>query len=527
MLTNDKDHEDSSFRRTFIKAAAAGALGSLAGCTGDGGGEEPTEAAEDGGSSDGGGGGSSYGGGDTETDATSDESTEGGGGGETVTIDFLSATLVENTTTNELFKESMARFEEQKGNVNVKLSGASFGDIKQKLSSSVQAGNPPTIAQSGSLGLDFYSQGRVPSHKPWLDETEDLPDAWHAVNKESANYRGEWWSGGAAAHTVWGLAIRPKLVSQVGVSNPEEEFKTWSGMFDIIQQIDEELDTIAWEETGTPFDLESYWSEARTAHTGGDNPWIRGEYDDPEVIINNGQDSGARTDGMIKNLIQLADEFSSEESPNRPDEDMPSIMLTDRNAIYPHGTQSWTSITAIKEDATFGWQDGEGDFMLLPIPELDSGYGSEVGISELEGFEGEHGGHVSGLEASHTIFDIGDQKKMDLAWDLNYFMQTDDDHLVDIFGRGDAAIPTYQPKVDIVSSTLDVPQPYNMATEMMAEYGPQYMSTGATWDVGGTDQIRWTDINETISEAMAGQHDVETLPQLIRERVLTTLENQN
>lgn len=510
MMHYANEEESSSRRRDFLKATVVGALGTLAGCGGGSGEQEQTETngAED--AADGG------------TEEPSDGGTE-----ETVKIPFLSATFVENTTTRELFKESMRRFEEQQGNVEVDLSGAAFGDIKEKLASSVQGGNPPTIAQAGSLGLEFFEQGKVPSHESWLQETEDLPDEWHAVNKETSNYRGEWWCGGAAAHTVWGLAIRPKLVSQVGVSDPEQEFKNWSGLYDTVQRVDDELDTIAWEETGTVFDLESYWMEARTAHTGGANPWIRGDYTDPEVVINNGKESGSRTDGMIKNCVQLADDFSSPESPNRGDEEMPSLMLSDRSAIYPHGVQSWTAFTAIQEDATFGWQDGSGDFMLLPMPKLDPDYGTTVGISELEGLQGEHGGHVSGLEAAHAIFDVGDQKKMDLAWKLNHYMQTDDEHLVDIFGRGDAAIPTYQPKVDIVSKTLDVPQPYDMATEMMAKYGPQYMSTGATWDVGGTDTIRWNDINETISEALAGQHEIDNLPQIIRERVINTLEEKN
>jgi hypothetical protein len=60
--------------------------------------------------------------------------------------------------------------------------------------------------------------------------------------------------------------------------------------------------------------------------------------------------------------------------------------------------------------------------------------------------------------------------------------------------------------------------------EAAREYGPQYSVTGAAWDLDGTNKLRWTDLNETISQAMAGQHTVEETPGLVRERMLETLE---
>jgi hypothetical protein len=59
------------------------------------------------------------------------------------------------------------------------------------------------------------------------------------------------------------------------------------------------------------------------------------------------------------------------------------------------------------------------------------------------------------------------------------------------------------------------------------EYGAQYNNTGAPWNVWGTDQIRWTDVNETISQAIAGQIDGSNLVSEVTSRVQTTLEEEN
>jgi len=515
MVSDTNSSDGGTSRRDVLEiasgAAAVGALGNLAGCTGDGGGD----------------GGGGDGGGDTETEADGGggdtEAQAGDGGGEEdVTIRFLSAAAAENSAATEAFQNSMGNYESQNEGVTVDLQKASYGDIKSKISSTVGAGNAPALAEAGSAGLGFFLDGEVPDHGPFLEATEGYPDNWTGLNKQVANYRGQWWGGGGCAGSARGVAIRPKLVSQVGVTDPLEEMKTWSQMYDVITRIDEELDTIAWEETGEPVDLESYWGEARTAYTEGDDPWIRGDPTDPEVLM--GEDP--RTDGMVKNCVKLAQEFSSEDSPGRSDEEMGALLMTDKVAIEPHGFQAWTPFTSVKEDATFGWQGGDGDVMLIPLPKVDPDYGSKVGISELEGVEGEHAGHVSALEASQVVFE-NDQQKMDAAWDLHVYTQTDKNHMIPVYGQADPGIPQWQPMFETFRQELDPPQLYTQALDMLDSYGPQYTATGAAWDVQGTDQIRWTDMNETISQAIAGQQGIDELPGIIRDKILTTLEEQN
>lgn len=507
MEINDGGGGDEKSRRDVLElassVAAAGALGSLAGCTG----------------SDGDGGGDGQGGGQGGGTA----SPGGGGGSETITINFLSAGAAENSNATQAFEESMKNFESQQGNVTVDLQKASYGDIKNKLSSTVSAGNAPALAEAGSAGLQFFIDGKVAEHGQWIEGTEGFPDNWTATNKQVADFRGQWWGGGAASGSARGIALRPKLVSQVGVSDPLTEMKTWSGVYDVVTRIDEQLDTIAWEETGKYNDLESYWGEARTTYTDGDDPWIRGDPTDPEVLI--GQEP--KTDGMVKNTVKLAKEFSSDDSASRTDEEMGSLIMTDRVAIEPHGFQAWTPFTAVKDDATFGWNDGDGDVMWIPYPKMDPDYGSAVGISELEGVEGEHGGHVSALEASKVVFKGDDQKKMDMAWDLNVYTQTDETHTIPVYGEADPGIPQWRPMFDTFEQQLDLPQMYTQPLQALGEYGSQYTATGAGWDVKGTDKIRWTDVNKTISAAMAGQHDISELPGMIRDKVLKTLKNQN
>jgi hypothetical protein len=507
----DKDaHGNEKSRREILEltgaAGAAGALGSLAGCLGSSG-------------DDGGGGDNGSGGGDSGGD---NGSGGGGGGSEAITIQFLSAGAAENSTATTAFQKSMKNYEEMRGNVTVDLQKASYGDVKSKLSSTVAAGNSPALAEAGSAGLSFYLDGEVPEHGQWIEATEGYPDQWTTTNKEVANFREEWWGGGAASGSARGVALRPKLVSQVGVSDPLTEMKTWSQMYDVVSRIDEQLDTIAWEETGEPVDLESYWGEARTAYSDGNDPWIRGDPTDPDVLMGN----EPATDGMVKNTVKLAHRFSSDESAGRTDEEMASLLLTDRVAIEPHGFQSWAPFTSVKEDATFGWNDGNGDVMFIPLPKMDGNYGPQIGIPELEGVEGQHGGHVSALEASKVVFE-DDQKKMDAAWDLNVYTQTDENHTIPMYGKADPGIPQWTPMFQTFKQELDLPQMYTGALKALNEYGPQYTATGASWDVKGTDKIRWTDMNETISQAIAGQVNVENLPGIIREKMLATLSNQN
>lgn len=513
---SDDVDDTTPSRRNFMQSAAVtasvGALGALAGCTGG----------DDSGGTDSGSGSTESGSGSTESgsgDSDSDSGSSDSGGSESVTIDYLNAQAAENSGIKSHFQESMRTFEEKNGNVTVKLQTASYGDIRSKLASTVSSGNPPTFAESGGGGLQFYLDGKVPDHAPFIESTSNLPDDYTTANIESAQYRDEYWSAGGMRHTNSNLGINPKLFSQVGVSNPMEELSTWSGFLDAVRKIDEQTDAIAYEETGVPGDLESYWGYARTAYTDGTDPWMRGPGGENTIVVaNEGHEDRGKTDGMIKTCVKMAQEFSSSESSQRGDEEIPSLMLTDRVASFNYAVPTASRWTAVKEDVNFGWQDGSGDFMLLPHPKVDPEFGSNFGISDLEGVEGEHGGHMWALEQQQTIFNASDAKQ-NAAWDLNMFLLDDDEFVLPAWGEYYESLPGLQTKLQPILEEYEMAQSTEQAYENVNTYGTQYATTGAAWDVRDTDPIRWTDINETISEAIAGQHSVEETPGLIRQRI--------
>jgi len=447
-----------------------------------------------------------------------------------VTIDFMSANAAENSQIQEHYQSSMGTFEEQQENVTVNLNAVSYGDVASQLTSAVEGGNPPDFAESGSLGIEFFFNDQVPDHGPFIEGSDGLPDEWTTANKQAADFRGTYWSGGAPRNTNSNLGIRPKTFSEVGVSDPFSELETWSQFYDVISTIDEEMDIIAYEETGVPGDLESYWGQARTAYTDGTDPWIRGDPTDPTVVIGNeDHEDRPRTDGMIKNTVRLANEFSSAESAQRGDEEIPSLMMTGRVASFTYALATASRWTSVSEDVQIGWNDGEGDFMLLPNPKLDPDYGSNVGISELEGLEGQHGGHVWALEQQHTIFSAASDATKEAAWTLNTFLQREPDFFLPAWGQFYEASPGTTPELNTLLEEMgdELPQNFAQSLQNQEEYGPQYANTGGPWNIIPTDQVRWTDINETISQAIAGQHSVEETPSIIRDRVTTSIEEQN
>jgi ABC-type glycerol-3-phosphate transport system substrate-binding protein len=506
-IDDDLSDENKS-RRDFLKIAgvttATGALGTLAGCAGDGDGN--------------GGGGGGNGGGNGGNG--------GGGGSESVTINFLSANAAENSKIRQHYGDSMKLFEEQKGNVNVALQTASYGDVKTKIASTVQAGTPPALAEAGSAGLALFREGKVPNHGPWIKETEGYPKEWTAANQAAANFRGEWWSGGAPRHTNSNLGINPKLFSQVGVKDPHSELKTWSGLLENLKKVDEQTDAYAYEVTGAWNDLESYWGEAHTSYTDGTDPWIRGDPKDPTVIIGGDHEDSPKTDGMIENNIKLAKEFSSSKAAARTDEEIPALLLTDRVAAFSYATPNVTRWTTVKPDVKIGWHGGEGDFMLLPNPKVDPEYGANFGISDLEGVKGQHGGQLWAFEQQHSVFKVSD-KKQDLAWDLNVFLHREPKFVFPAWGKyyesftGDAVL--FEELLKWRKEQGLKAQNYQQSIENVNKYGGQYASTGAAWDVNGTDEVRWNNINRTISQAIAGQHKREETPSIIRDRVLKSL----
>jgi ABC-type glycerol-3-phosphate transport system substrate-binding protein len=526
-------NDENTSRRDVLKATsamtAAGAMGALAGCTGGGDGGDGGGDGGDGGS-DGGDGGSDGGDGGSDGGDGGD-----GGGSETLQISYLSAEAAENSLTTPQFEKSIGRFEEQQGNVEVRLQTASYGDIKQQISSRVSGGNPPTLAEFGSAGIELWDNGDVPDHAPWVEASEVFPDGWSEAGRQTAEFRGNYWNGSSMRHSVSNLGIRPKMYSQAGVTDPFEELSTWSGFWEATTRVAEEFpDAFAYEKTGVYNDLEDYWGEARTAHTEGEDPWIRGDPTDPDVQVGN----NPSTDGMIEHTLALAQEFSSPESASRGDEEIPSLMLTGRVGSFTYMTQNFTRWYQTKDDAVIGWDGGDGDVMLLPNPQLanpgdlasmlqdrDYGYVENLG----EATEGEHGGHVWALEQAQGMFEGHSQAEQDAAWALHTFFLRDEQHVIEEYGETYPSIPNNPDLQQVLLDELgdDLPQNFAQVLENLDEYGAQYGNTGGPWDVWGTDQIRWTDVNETISQAIAGQIQGSNLVSEVQSRVQTTLDEQN
>jgi ABC-type glycerol-3-phosphate transport system substrate-binding protein len=423
----------------------------------------------------------------------------------------------------------MEDFASKNEGYEVDLQSASYGDIANTLTSSVSAGNVPAFAEAGGLGIQYLQEDRLVDHASFMEESDSFPDDLTSASQQVASFRDYWWSVGAIRHTSSNLGIRPKTFSQAGVEDPFEDLATWSQFYDVLQTIDEEQDIIAYEETGVPGDLESYWGYARTAYEGGTDPWIRGPGDDPDVIINNEdmEEDRQKTDGMIKACVNLANEFSSDESAQRGDEEIPALMISGQVASFTYATPTANRWYAVSEEAQIGWNDGEGDFMLLPNPSLDPDFGDAIGINDLSGHSGEHGGHVWGLEQAHCMFDGVSSDQQDGAWALAQYLFQDEDFVLPAWGEHYESIPGMATMQQPVLDNYELAQNFAQAIENMNEYGAQYSNTGGPWDVWPSDPIRWTDINETISEAIAGQHTAEETPSLVRDRVLTRLEEEN
>jgi ABC-type glycerol-3-phosphate transport system substrate-binding protein len=505
-------------RRDILKTtggfAGASALGALAGCTGDDGGDGGEGGGDDG-TPDDGGGTVAIGGDTTQEDEETEEATETEGGGqETATIQFLSGLAAESGATREHVESGVADFESMQGNVEVNLQVVSYGDRNDKISSTVASGNAPDLAESGAGGIGVFQDGRVVDHGRYIEATEDLPDNWTEATRETAQFRGEWWSAGQNRQGTTMMCVRPKLFKSVGVTDPSE-LSTWTGFRRAVEKVDEEYPgTHAFEQTGINYDLESYWGEARTAYTDGADPWIRGDPEDPQVLVGDAD----RTDGMIKNTIDMARSYSSEESAGRTDEEIPPLMLTDKVGSMTSCLATIQRWKAVTEDVEFGW---DGDVWTGPHPRLDPNYGDEFGIEELAGHEGQHGGHAWALLTQKQVFETSDHP--DVAWDLAYYTNANEEFILPLVGNIYTSLPSYQPYQSKLLEQFDPPQMHQAQIEAAQEYGPQYSVTGASWDLDNTNKLRWTDLSETISQAIAGQHSIEETPGIVRERMLTTI----
>ncbi|MFB6195683.1 MAG: extracellular solute-binding protein [Haloplanus sp.] len=478
-------------RRQFMKTAgvaATGALGALAGCSGGGG---------------------------------SGDSGGGGGGGspssESVTVSFWSGLAAENKALTEHFRSSMETFKQQKnGKVSVDLTPVSYGDMKSKLSSAVNAGNAPDIASSGVAGINFWENGNAPDHGPWIKET-GISEDWMEWQKQAVKYRDQgYWAGGTVGANTTLLTVRPHFFKDAGVNDPSE-FETWTGFTRAIQSVAEANPNVyAYEESGRWNDLEPYWGQAQTAYTNGKDPWFNSPaWENPEQKLRVGQEP--KTDEMMRACVDRARQYSSPSCPTRTDEQMPALLLGDRAASNTTGfgnPQRWRSQDP---DVTFGW---DGDVYQAPIPKVDPNYGNEFGYEGLAGVSGQHGGSSSGLESQNQVFKSDVQEQ---AFDLQYYLMTNPDHVAPIIGELYGNVAGYIPANDIVKQRYDLVQIQQAMIDAMTNTPSQYRSTGAGWDLSNTSAVRWDAMNKTISSAIAGQVEVETLPSTVRQKIVDAL----
>ncbi|MFB6160785.1 MAG: ABC transporter substrate-binding protein [Haloferacaceae archaeon] len=455
------------------------------------------------------GGGSGSGGTETETDSS---------GSASATVEFWSFLARENSAANKAITSALKTYEEQNSGVKVNLQGFSAQDLRERLSPAVSGGNAPDLAESGTTGLPFFLNDQVADHNAYFEET-GLAQDYTQAQLDSARYRGDFWAGGGNRHLVTLLAVVPDMFKQVGIDDPSG-LETWTDYRRAVDKIDKQMDdVIAFEETGVPGDLESYWGEARTAYTEGQDPWIRGSGSDPTVVVNNSDhEDRPRTDGMIQNCVEMARTYSSSNSASRSDEDMPALLLTGRAASFMYGLGSPTRYRSVKSDATFGW---DGDVWQGKLPRLDANYGDEFGNEDLAGLEGGHGGHLWTLEFMHQVFSQSDVQEE--AFDLMTFVNTSEEYNLDLLSQAYPAAATYKPLNEKIVSQFDFPQIQQPLYEFPERFGDQYNTTGAPWDLRETGQLRWTDLNETISQGIAGQHSASKTPSLVRKRMMKTI----
>ena len=518
-MTNDTEEHgggsrDWGSRRDVLNGiattGAAGMLGSLAGCSGGGDQPDGGGSGDDGGGSDGGGGGGSGTGTETEGD---------GGGSETLTLSYLTPDPTESTAHKEFYQKQMKQYGERRGNVKINLRSLGWGDLAQKLPSMAGTNRLPDVAMSGATGLQMWlTEDNLIDHGSFIEGSSDLPDKIHPTHVETMQYRDEWWSAGSQYTQATMAAVRPKFFKQVGIGGPSE-LETWTDFRRAVDSVDQQFsDVFAFEETGTPGDLESYWGEARTAYTDGTDPWMdvtdRGSYDDPFVKV--GEEG--RTDGMIKNCIDMGRTYSSPKVAARANEDVPPMMLTDRVASYCHELGRVGAWTAVKSDVSFGW---DGDVQVIPIPKLDPNYGDEFGIPELAGESGQFGGNGWGFDIMHTGFDSTSSPEE--AWALMDYVCRSEDFVLPYLGEVQTTAPGYMPLLPKLKDQYEIKQPQQALLELLDQHQNQFMPCGAQWDVPNTPTIRVEALNQTISQALAEQINPDETLQQIRTKITEAL----
>lgn len=510
MVDNDKSSQSKSrdwgTRRDVLKGATAagagGLLGSLAGCQGD-----------DSGSDDGG---------SSETDTSGDDTSTGGdgsGGSESLTLSFISPDPTESGAHKDFYQEQMQQYGERKENVEVDLQSLGWGAMSQKLPAMARNDSLPDAAMAGGTAMAMWiEEDNLIDHGSFIEGTEGIPENLHRTTTSTINYRDKWWSAGTQYTQATQMAVVPRFFKEVGVDDPSQ-LATWTGFRQAVEDIHQQFPNVhAFEETGVTGDLETYWGEARTAYTGGEDPWIdtkdQGTYDDPVLKV--GEEG--RTDGMILNCLEMGLRYSSDEVASRSNENIQSLLLTERVASSFHDLGRLAPWTSVKEDVSFGW---DGDIHILPLPKLDPEYGNEFDIPELAGAEGEHGGNAWGFDIMHTGFDTTSSPEE--SWALMDYISRHEDFVLPYLGEIQTTAPSYTPHLSTLEEEYDIRMPQQTLLDSLEEYPDQYMPCGGDWDLPSVPTLRWDALNQTISEALAGQHEPAETPGLIRSRMEESL----
>ena len=482
---DDPESEINESRRNLMKAgavASTGALGSLAGCMGGGG--------------NGGGGGGG----------------NGSGSQESVTIDYWAGFPAETNSIGAYWTEGMKRFQEQNSNINVNLNSIAWGQLSQKYVTTMQGGaNPPDLATTGAYALPFFQNDEIENLGPYMEEDQDLPDNWIEPMAQAAQFRGEWWAAGRHSASTTAYTLNTQLFKEhTSVENPDEDLQTWTDLRRALDEMNESTasDVYPYEVTGTPNDVEEYWGNAYTSYQGGTDPWIdindEGSVEDP--YIKPGQEP--RTDGMIKNNIDIGANYSSPKHPSRGNEGAIPLFIENKIGVYPYGV-STRAFNEVDPEFSYGWGEDDNAYV-IPNVRLDANYGNEFNIPELADKEGMRGGHTWGLEGQHTITQTDDQRKKDAAWNLIKYVVTSQDFLIPLLidPSLNRNVPSYQPLIDeFKKSEYDEykDQAYETRMSILDEYGENCMVTGAGWGQTNISGMRWDATGQTMANAYAGQ----------------------
>ena len=508
--TDDSESTDIN-RRGVMKlagAASAGALGSLAGCTGgtnDDGNSQNTD--------------------DTKSNnANTDTKAGDGGQQESVTVSYWSGKAAETPKLKQYFKDGMKTFEEQNSKIKVDMTVLAWDQLNQKYITTMQSGtNPPDLASAGTYGLEMFQNGKVAELSSYMEGDPDLPEKWTPAMQEATEYQDKQWAAGIGGLNTTVFGLRSDIFRDAaGIQNPEKELNTWTQVRRAFEKIKKNTDSHAYEVTGVQSDVEAYWGNARTSYTGGTDPWIdvenKGSTDNPHVKPGN----APRTDGMIKNNIDLGATYSTDKHPSRGDEGVIPLFVKGDVASFGYSL-SVKSIKALDPSFKFGW---DGQAYALAAPKLDPNYGEEFGIPELAGKEGQHGGHSWTLEGQLCV--TKSSKVKEAAYKLAKFRNTSKDFGLPLYVDPELAqsVPAYKPLLQAIqqSKYKDMrTQPLNKQISLLEEYGDNYRTTGAKWDIPGTNTIRWDNIGGTMAKAYSGQIKRDKAPQQMASAIKKTI----